>query len=64
MTQIVDAAFFQNPYPAYAALREQVLNIKTRSEQTIDVISQDEVTQAVFSDDAKERAKTLVTSFE
>ena len=52
------------PLATNAALREKILNIKTRSEQTIDVISQDEVTHAAFSDEAKERAKTLITSFE
>lgn len=52
------------PLATNAALREKILNIKTRSEQTIDVISQDEVTHAAFSDEARERAQTLVTSFE
>lgn len=52
------------PFVTNAALREKISNIKTRSEQTIDVISQDEVTQSAFSDEAKERAKTLVASFE
>ena len=52
------------PLVTNAVLREQIRNIKVRAEQTIDVISQDEVTQAAFSAEAKERAKTLVTSFE
>lgn len=52
------------PFAANAALREKILNIKMRSEQTLDVISQDEVTHAAFSDEARERAQTLVTSFE
>ncbi len=47
-----------------AAFREKLLNIKTRAEQTLDVISQDELTEATYSDEAKERAKSLVTSFE
>lgn len=52
------------PLAANAALREKILNLKTRSKQTLDVISQDEVTHAAFSDKARERAQTLVTSFE
>jgi type I restriction enzyme R subunit len=52
------------PLVTNAVLREQIRNIKMRAEQTIDVISQDEVTQAAFSVEAKERARTLVTSFE
>ena len=52
------------PLVTNAALRDKILNIQTHSEQTIDVISQDEVIHATFSDEAKERAQTLVASFE
>jgi type I restriction enzyme R subunit len=52
------------PLVTNVALRDKILNIKTHSEQTIDVISQDEVIHAAFSDEAKERAQTLVASFE
>jgi type I restriction enzyme, R subunit len=52
------------PIVTNAAFREKILNLKKRSEQTLDVISQDELTEAAFSEEAKKRAQSLVTSFE
>jgi type I restriction enzyme, R subunit len=52
------------PIVTNSAFREKILNLKKRSEQTLDVISQDELTEAAFSEEAKKRAQSLVTSFE
>ena len=46
-----------------AKLRRILIEIKKRSEQTIDTISQDEVLYAGFDKAATERAKELVSSF-
>ncbi|MBI5284322.1 MAG: DEAD/DEAH box helicase family protein [Chloroflexi bacterium] len=52
------------PLAANPALRDQIILVKQRFEQTLDTISKDVVLEAAFSEAAKERAKTLVTSFE
>jgi type I restriction enzyme R subunit len=52
------------PLAANPKLRQLLLDLKKSKEQTIDTISQDEVLDAGYSADAKERAKGLVTSFE
>ena len=60
-TLLKDAAA---PLAANPALRNKLLEVKQRYEQTIDHLSQDAVLEAGFSIDAKERAKTLTGSFE
>jgi type I restriction enzyme R subunit len=45
-------------------LRDLILEIKKKNEQTIDTISTDQVLEAGFSADALEKAKGLVDSFE
>ena len=45
------------------ALRNKIIEIKTRNEQVIDVVSQDEVTFAGYDDHAKEKARTTVDTF-
>src|SRR2546423_15601649 len=52
------------PLAANPRLRQLILDLKKSKEQTIDVISQDEVLEAGYSASAKERAKGLVESFE
>ncbi len=49
---------FDNP-----DLRDLLTNIKRRTEQTIDTISQDEVLEAGFSADDTDRARQMVDSF-
>jgi type I restriction enzyme R subunit len=46
------------------ALRNLLIELKQRDEQTIDNVSQDKVIEAGFSADALERAKGVVQSFE
>ena len=46
------------------ALRNLLIELKKRDEQTIDNVSQDKVIEAAFSADALERAKGVVQSFE
>ena len=46
------------------ALRNLLIELKRRDEQTIDNVSQDKVIEAAFSADALERAKGIVQSFE
>jgi type I restriction enzyme, R subunit len=51
--------------PLYGpALRNLLIDLKRRDEQTIDNVSQDKVIEAGFSADALERAKGVVQSFE
>ena len=50
--------------PLTPAVRQQLLDLKKSKEQIIDTVSADEVIGAGFSAAAKERAQTLVTSFE
>ena len=45
-------------------LRDLLDQVRQKNELTIDIISQDEVLEAGFSEDAKDRAKGLVESFE
>lgn len=45
-------------------LRNLLVELKKRQEQTLDHISEDQVLEAGFSADALEKAKTLVASFE
>jgi type I restriction enzyme R subunit len=45
-------------------LRNHLIAVKKRSEQTIDEVSADEVLAAGYSASAKERAKAVITSFE
>ena len=52
------------PLARNPALREEILTLKQRSEQTIDTVSQDRVLEAGFSEEAKEKAKAVVESFE
>jgi type I restriction enzyme R subunit len=52
------------PLGGNPALRDLIIDVKQRFEQTLDAISVDEVLEAGFSEDARERAQTLVTSFE
>jgi len=52
------------PLAANPELRSQIIAMKSRFEQTIDTLSVDEVREAGFSVDARERARTLVASFE
>jgi type I restriction enzyme R subunit len=51
------------PIASNPVLRKRLIELKSSLEQTIDAISQDEVTIAGFSQDAKEKARGLVTSF-
>jgi type I restriction enzyme R subunit len=46
------------------ALRNRLIELHKTTEQTIDTVSKDEVTEAGFSAEALEKAKGLVTSFE
>jgi len=52
------------PLATNPVLRDQIVLVKQRFEQTLDTISKDVVLEAGYSEAAKERAKTLVTSFE
>jgi type I restriction enzyme R subunit len=52
------------PLAANPKLRQLILDLKKSKEQTIDAVSQDEVLEAGYSAEAKERAKGLVQSFE
>jgi type I restriction enzyme R subunit len=50
--------------PLTPAVRRQLLDLKKAKDQIIDTVSADEVLDAGFSAAAKERAQSLVTSFE
>jgi type I restriction enzyme R subunit len=68
-TQVTEAAArltheAAKPLSTNATLRNAILEIKNRFEQTIDTISRDEVTTAGRSESAKEKAKGLARSFE
>ena len=52
------------PLAANPKLRQLLVELKRSKEQTIDTVSQDEVLEAGFSAAAKERAQSLVASFE
>ena len=52
------------PLATSPALRDQLVQMKQRFEQTIDTVSKDVVLEAAFSEAAREKASELVTSFE
>ena len=52
------------PLARNPALRQEILTLKQRSEQTIDMVSKDHVLEAGFSEEAKTKAKAVVESFE
>ncbi len=52
------------PLATNPTLRQAILDVKQRAEQVIDTVSQDEVIAAGYSEEARERARATVTSFE
>jgi len=52
------------PLASNPKLRIEILELKKKYEQTIDNLSKDLLTEASFSADAKEKAKSIVASFE
>ena len=52
------------PLASNPALRNQMLEMRQRYEQTIDHVSQDVVLEAAYSEEARDKAKELVASFE
>jgi len=52
------------PIATNPALRNKLVELKKSYEQTIDTVSKDQVVESGFSADAKERAKSIVQSFE
>ncbi len=52
------------PLASSPALRDQLVEMKQRFEQTIDTVSKDVVLEAAFSEAAREKARSIVTSFE
>ncbi len=52
------------PLASNPALRARLVEMQTRSEQSIDEVSQDQVIYSGFSVDGTERARALVRSFE
>jgi len=58
---IADAA---KPIATNPTLRHTLLDIKKSYEQTIDTVSKDDVLEAGFSAAAKEKARTIIESFE
>jgi type I restriction enzyme R subunit len=52
------------PLVSNPKLRNEIIELKKRFEQTIDTVSKDTLLDAGFSTDAKEKAKGLVASFE
>ena len=52
------------PIATNPELRQRLVELKQHLEQTIDTVSKDAVLEASFSDEAREKAKELVTSFE
>ncbi len=52
------------PLAANPALRERIVDFKARTEQTIDHTTKDELLEAGFSEEAREKARALVESFE
>lgn len=53
-----------SPITSNPKLRNEIVEMKRRAEQTIDTVSKDAVSEAGFSADAREKAKGLVASFE
>jgi len=60
-TLLAEAA---KPIAANPALRNKLVELKKAYEQTIDTVTKDQVLEAGFSADAKEKARTIVQSFE
>ena len=58
---LADAAV--EPIASNPALREKMLDVRRSYEQMIDEVSKDEVIEAGYSEEARERARALVTSF-
>lgn len=58
---LADAA---KPIASNPTLRNKLVELKKSFEQTIDTVSKDQVLEAAFSTAAKEKAKTIVESFE
>jgi type I restriction enzyme R subunit len=52
------------PLAANPELRSRILEVKRAVEQTIDTVSRDELTEAGYSEQAREKAQTLVQSFQ
>jgi len=52
------------PLASSPSLRQKLIDLKRSHEQTIDVVSQDAVLEASYSEAAKEKARGLVASFE
>lgn len=52
------------PLAANPDLRSRILEVKRAVEQTIDTVSRDELTEAGYSEQAREKAQTLVQSFQ
>ncbi len=52
------------PLATMPNLRKTIINLKVKFEQIIDEVSEDELVSAGVSEDAKEKAKSLVQSFE
>lgn len=52
------------PLAASPRLRDEILAVRQRHDQLIDTVSLDEVREAGFSDAAREKAESLVRSFE
>lgn len=69
-TQAFDAARAQlireavTPLASNPQLRHRILDLKRSKEQVIDIASKDELTGAGLSAEARERARSLTTSFE
>lgn len=53
-----------NPIATNPALRHLIDDLRSAREQTVDTVSQDEVVEAGYDAGARERARSLVTSFE
>lgn len=60
-TLLAEAA---KPIATNPALRNTLVSLKRASEQTIDTVTKDQVLEAGFSADAKEKARTIIESFE
>ncbi len=52
------------PIAANPALRNKLIELKRAYEQTIDTVTKDQLIEAGFSSDAKDRARAIVESFE
>jgi type I restriction enzyme R subunit len=60
-TLLAEAA---KPIATNPALRNTLISLKKASEQTIDTVTKDQVLEAGYSQDAKDKARTIVESFE